>query len=83
MNKVYRCRTRNLAPVHSRRARECYCEFHTNGTLRGLWADFCGLPIISDKARVVDPPLEFKRAFFGEIGEQRRSLDRERIAEIG
>ncbi|GFW60170.1 hypothetical protein TNCV_1842531 [Trichonephila clavipes] len=27
MNKMSRCRTRNLAPVHSRRGRECDCEF--------------------------------------------------------
>ncbi|GFW57357.1 hypothetical protein TNCV_542711 [Trichonephila clavipes] len=33
MNKMSRCRTRNLAPVHSRRGRECDCEFRTNRTL--------------------------------------------------
>ncbi|GFU00762.1 uncharacterized protein TNCV_4819161 [Trichonephila clavipes] len=33
MNKMSRCRTRNLAPVHSRRGRECDCEFRANRTL--------------------------------------------------
>ncbi|GFT62206.1 hypothetical protein TNCV_639671 [Trichonephila clavipes] len=57
MNKMYRCRTRNLAPVHSRRGRECDCEFRANRTLMRSWAESCGLPIISDERHVVDPPL--------------------------
>ncbi|GFV78098.1 hypothetical protein TNCV_3044781 [Trichonephila clavipes] len=64
MNKMSRCRTRNLAPVHSRRGRECDCEFRTNRTLMRPWAEFCGLPMISDEGHVVDPPLVFKRVFF-------------------
>ncbi|GFV92307.1 hypothetical protein TNCV_3949171 [Trichonephila clavipes] len=73
MNKMSRCRTRNLAPVHSRRGRECDCEFRTNRTLMRPWAEFCGLPMISDEGHVVDPPLLFKRVFFSkeELREQK------------
>ncbi|GFX44688.1 hypothetical protein TNCV_2427721 [Trichonephila clavipes] len=49
MNKMSRCRTRNLAPVHSRRVREGDCEFCTNRTLMRPWEEFCGLPMISDE----------------------------------
>ncbi|GFT59490.1 hypothetical protein TNCV_3406041 [Trichonephila clavipes] len=66
MNKMSRCRTRNLAPVHSRRGRECDCEFRTNRTLMRLWAEFCGLPMISDEGHVVDSPLVFNRVFLAE-----------------
>ncbi|GFV47085.1 hypothetical protein TNCV_197801 [Trichonephila clavipes] len=68
MNKMSRCRTRNLAPVHSRRGRECDCEFRANRTLMRSWAEFCGLPMISDEGHVVDPPLLFKRVFY--LGEK-------------
>ncbi|GFX12291.1 hypothetical protein TNCV_63371 [Trichonephila clavipes] len=61
-----RCRTRNLAPVHSRRGRECDCEFRTRIGLMRPWAEFCGLRMISDEGHVVDPPLLFKRVFLGE-----------------
>ncbi|GFW43702.1 hypothetical protein TNCV_4770511 [Trichonephila clavipes] len=61
-----RCRTRNLAPVHSRRGRECDCEFRTNRTLMRPGPEFCGLPMISDEGHVVDPPLVFKRVFLAE-----------------
>ncbi|GFY19561.1 putative DD41D transposase [Trichonephila clavipes] len=57
MNKMSRCRTRNLAPVYSRRGRECDCEFRTRIGLMSPWAEFCGLPIISDEGRVVNTPL--------------------------
>ncbi|GFT45107.1 hypothetical protein TNCV_3402071 [Trichonephila clavipes] len=64
MNKMSRCRTRNPAPVHSRQGREGDCEFRMNRTLMRPWAEFCGLPMISDEGHVVDPPLVFKRVFF-------------------
>ncbi|GFY31352.1 hypothetical protein TNCV_753101 [Trichonephila clavipes] len=32
MKKRSRCRSRNLAPEHSRRSRECICVFRTNRT---------------------------------------------------
>ncbi|GFT37674.1 hypothetical protein TNCV_3651331 [Trichonephila clavipes] len=51
MNKMSKCRTRNLAPVHSRRGRECDCEFRTNRTLMRPWAEFCGLPMIRDERK--------------------------------
>ncbi|GFS47590.1 hypothetical protein TNCV_3133811 [Trichonephila clavipes] len=62
MNKMSRCRTRNLAPVQSRRGRECDCEFRTRIGLMRPWAEFCGLRMISDEGHVVDPPLLFKRS---------------------
>ncbi|GFX78703.1 hypothetical protein TNCV_31431 [Trichonephila clavipes] len=39
MNKMSRCLTRDLAPVHSRRGREWDCEFRTRIGLMRLWAD--------------------------------------------
>ncbi|GFV77121.1 hypothetical protein TNCV_1771331 [Trichonephila clavipes] len=83
MNKMTRCRTRNLAPVHSRRGRECDCEFRANRTLMKSWAEFCGLPMISDERHVVDPPLVFKRVFLAEkrpeeLREQREEREKKK-----
>ncbi|GFX06297.1 hypothetical protein TNCV_505171 [Trichonephila clavipes] len=73
MNKMSRCRTRNMAPVHSRRGRECDCEFRTNRTLMRSWAEFCDLPIRRDEGRVVNTPLVFKRVLFEEEKEKERT----------
>ncbi|GFU18810.1 hypothetical protein TNCV_1085541 [Trichonephila clavipes] len=82
MNKMSRCRTRNLAPVHSRRGRECDCEFRANRTLKWSWAEFCGLPMISDEGHVVDPPLERREEKREETkkGEEKESGEREESA---
>ncbi|GFU19279.1 hypothetical protein TNCV_1087581 [Trichonephila clavipes] len=42
-------------------------------------ADFCGLPMIRDEGRVVDPPLVFKRVF----SKMRADTSRDRIPERG
>ncbi|GFW66295.1 hypothetical protein TNCV_1711941 [Trichonephila clavipes] len=39
------------------------------------WAEFCGLPMISDEGRVVNTPLVFKRVLFQE--EKKRKTERE------
>ncbi|GFX20675.1 hypothetical protein TNCV_4270071 [Trichonephila clavipes] len=36
------------------------------------WAEFCGLPMISDEGRVVNTPLVFKRILFEGDGEKRK-----------
>ncbi|GFT43271.1 hypothetical protein TNCV_2521171 [Trichonephila clavipes] len=82
MNKMSRCRTRNLAPVHSRRGREGDCAFRANRTLMRSWAEFCGLPIRRDEGRVVNTPLVFKRVLFEETEkEKKKSRERERERE--
>ncbi|GFU58180.1 hypothetical protein TNCV_696921 [Trichonephila clavipes] len=63
MNKMSRCGTKNLAPVHSRRGRECDCEFRANRTLMRSWAEFCNLPIRRDEGRVVNTPWWLKGCF--------------------
>ncbi|GFW61319.1 hypothetical protein TNCV_4136371 [Trichonephila clavipes] len=78
MSKMSRCRTRNLAPVHSRRGRECDCEFRANRTLMRSWAEFCGLPIRRDEGRVVNTPLMFKRVLFEKSRERERRRKREK-----
>ncbi|GFW80429.1 hypothetical protein TNCV_2945611 [Trichonephila clavipes] len=86
LNKMSRCRTRNLAPVHSRRGRECDCEFRANRTLmrreelrgRGRPRDFCDLRMRRDEGRVVNTPLVFKRVLFQEREDGRRRKRRER-----
>ncbi|GFV77115.1 hypothetical protein TNCV_1771271 [Trichonephila clavipes] len=45
------------------------------------WAEFCGLPMISDERHVVDPPLVFKRVFLAEkrpeeLREQREETEK-------
>ncbi|GFX69732.1 hypothetical protein TNCV_1771001 [Trichonephila clavipes] len=66
MNKMSRCRTRNLAPVHFRRGRECDCEFRTNRTLMRPWAEFCGLSMISDEGMLWIHPWCLKGSFLAE-----------------
>ncbi|GFT85989.1 hypothetical protein TNCV_3256291 [Trichonephila clavipes] len=41
------------------------------------WAEFCGLPMISDEGRVVNTPLVYKRVLFGKRKGGRR-VERER-----
>ncbi|GFW75122.1 hypothetical protein TNCV_448271 [Trichonephila clavipes] len=41
------------------------------------WAEFCGLPMISDEGRVVNTPLVYKRVLFGKRKGGRRD-ERER-----
>ncbi|GFU68229.1 hypothetical protein TNCV_39391 [Trichonephila clavipes] len=83
MNKMSRCRTRNLAPVHSRRGRECDCEsreksLENRGRRLGRPRDFCDLPIRRDEGRVVNTPLGFKRGFFRRKGETEKERESRR-----
>ncbi|GFU01131.1 hypothetical protein TNCV_2834981 [Trichonephila clavipes] len=42
------------------------------------WAEFCGLPVISDEGHVVNTPLMFKRVRFGgEEGRRTRKKEEE------
>ncbi|GFV77113.1 hypothetical protein TNCV_1771251 [Trichonephila clavipes] len=50
------------------------------------WAEFCGLPMISDERHVVDPPLVFKRVFLAEkrpeeLREQREETEKKKEKE--
>ncbi|GFX80722.1 hypothetical protein TNCV_758291 [Trichonephila clavipes] len=74
MNKMSRCRTRNLAPVHSRRGRECDCEFRANRTLMRLWENFGDLPIRGTRGVLWTHPWCLKGVLFKEkkkTGERR------------
>ncbi|GFX07899.1 hypothetical protein TNCV_4161681 [Trichonephila clavipes] len=86
MNKMSRCRTRNLAQVHSRRDRECDCEFRqksleNRGRRLGRPRDFCDLPIRRDEGRVVNTPLVFKRVLFQEKRGRRKRRRKEKREE--
>ncbi|GFS52098.1 hypothetical protein TNCV_1105091 [Trichonephila clavipes] len=80
MNKMSRCRTRNLAPVHSRRGRECDCELRKNMILMRPWAEFCDLPIEGTRGVLRIHPWCLKGFFLGERKEEREERERERGA---
>ncbi|GFU08990.1 hypothetical protein TNCV_1318621 [Trichonephila clavipes] len=74
MNKMSRCRTRNLAP--QRRDQK---SLENRGRRLGRPRDFCDLPIRRDEGRVVNTPLVFKRVLF-EKREKKEEKRRERGA---
>ncbi|GFS68411.1 hypothetical protein TNCV_3000861 [Trichonephila clavipes] len=75
MNKMSRCRTRNLAP--QRRDQK---SLENRGRKLGRPRDFCDLPIRRDEGRVVNTPLVFKRVLFekGKREEEKKKETRER-----
>ncbi|GFV84004.1 hypothetical protein TNCV_1480061 [Trichonephila clavipes] len=75
MNKMSRCRTRNLVP--QRRDQK---SLENRRRRLGRPRDFCDLPIRRDEGRVVNTPLVFKRVLFGEKEGNRKRDERERGA---
>ncbi|GFX28070.1 hypothetical protein TNCV_2928441 [Trichonephila clavipes] len=70
MNKMSRCRTEKLAPVHSRRGKRGDCEFRANRTLMRRWAEFCGLSMIKGRGRVARTHPWCLKGFFLEKREK-------------
>ncbi|GFV73071.1 hypothetical protein TNCV_299081 [Trichonephila clavipes] len=81
MDKCVQRLDENLGAIRFQTGRECICVFRTNRTLMRpravgrLWWS------ATEKGRVVDPPLVFKRDFLGDGGSSVRESWRETCSE--